>query len=186
MPWYHGRLSSRTTLLLALGLCACAPKPPEQWPGRSTAPAPDTERRVASVIEPVPWPEYSRIDQLALVNGDPVPADNHEPFRWNLTVRITPSALAAYRDWRVGGVMPEGTWIVAEHYARQGGARGPYYSANKSTAGWQFGAAMPDGGLVPPDAACFACHSEAPADFVFGLARRAAPRAQIDQRPDGG
>lgn len=126
------------------------------------------------------------IDRLHVVRPELAPANNHDPFHWDLRVRITPSSLPAYLAWQAGSSMPPGTWIVAEHVGKEGGIAGPYYFANKTTAGWQFGSASPDGALLPPDPACSRCHAEAAADFVFGLMPRVTSRAQIDQRPDGG
>lgn len=187
MPWYHGCLTSRTNLLLVLGICACSPKNLNNWPGRSNAPPPEVE--YAAVAEPKPpaWSEFTKLDQLALVSREPVPANNHDPFRWNLRVRITPAALPSYLSWHVEAVMPEDTWIVAEHRARQGNAPGPYYFAHKTSTGWEFGVATPEGYLVaPPHAACARCHAEAPADSVFGIKWAPPVLPQIDQRPDGG
>lgn len=90
-------------------------------------------------------------------------------------------------SWHVDAVMPADTWIVAEHQARQGNAPGPYYFAHKTSAGWDFGSATPEGYLrAPPDAACAHCHAEAPADSVFGLKSVSQAKPQIDQRPDSG
>ena len=187
MSWYHGCLSSRTNLLLALGFCACSPKNLDNWPGRSNAPPRETERPSVAAAKGQVWSEFARLDQLELVGREPVPANNHEPFQWNMRVRITSAALPSYLNWYVQAVMPENTWIVAEHQARQDNTPGPYYFAHKTRTGWEFGSATPEGYLVvPPNAACARCHAEAPADSVFGL--KLAPHAQtnIDQRPDGG
>jgi hypothetical protein len=188
LSWYHGRLSPRTNLLLIglVGLGACEPKHLELWPGRSSVAVTAVESRAPAQPQAARWREYSTIERLALVNHDALPTNNHAPFEWNLRVRITPAALSLYEHWYVGAVMPVGTWIVAEHERRAGGAHGPYYFANKTDAGWAFGAATPDGLLLPEDPACARCHAEAPADFMFGLPLARAARLQIDQRPDGG
>jgi hypothetical protein len=81
--------------------------------------------------------------------------------------------------------MPVGTLIVAEHRARQGPARGPYYFARKALSGWQFGSASGEGWLLEPTSSCAQCHSEAPADHVFGLGPLATS-PQDTKRPDGG
>jgi hypothetical protein len=81
--------------------------------------------------------------------------------------------------------MPLDTWLIAEHKACQTGEAAPYYFAHKTDAGWQFGAATPDGWLLPGDPHCAKCHSEATADFVFGFPRTVIPAAN-EQRPDGG
>jgi len=172
-------------LLLALGFCACSPKNLDNWPGRSNAPPREIERPGDVRTKPQVWLEFAKLDQLALANREPVPANNHEPFRWNMRVRITSAVLPAYLGWYVEAVMPEDTWIVAEHQARQGNTPGPYYFAHKTHTGWEFGSATPEGYLVvPPNAACARCHAEATADSVFGL--KFVPQLQIDQRPDGG
>jgi hypothetical protein len=133
------------------------------------------------------WPEFASLDQLTLVSRELVPANNHEPFQWNLRVWITPAALPLYMSWHVEAVMPAGTWIVAEHRARQGDTPGPYYFAHKTSAGWDFGSATSEGYLTaPPAAACARCHAEAPADDVFGLKFAPLAKPQIDQRPDSG
>jgi hypothetical protein len=185
MPWYHGRLFSRMNLLLLVGLTACVPKKPDQWPGRSPAAAPDIEARVSSPPA-AQWREYSDLQRLALVNREVIPTNNHNPFEWGLRVRITPAALSLYEHWHVGAVMPMGTWVVAEHQSRTNAAPGPYYFASKTASGWVFGAATPEGALLSPDPSCARCHAEAPSDFVFGLPVRGSSPLQIDQRPDGG
>ena len=187
MSWYHGCLSSRMNLLLVLGICACSPKNLDNWPGRSNAPTREIERPGVAQIKPPVWPEFAKLAQLALANREPVPANNHEPFQWNMRVRITPAVLPLYLGWYVEAVMPEDTWIIAEHQARQDNTPGPYYFAHKTRTGWEFGSVTPEGYLVvPPDSTCARCHAEAPADSVFGLKLAPHAQLQIDQRPDGG
>ena len=94
-------------------------------------------------------------------------------------------SLPSYLNWHAGLTMPNDTWLVAEHTARQGAARGPYYFAHKAATGWEFGASTADGWLLKTDKSCAGCHAEAPADFVFGFVRP-PPSAQKEQRPDGG
>ncbi|GEM_PF-2397041 len=172
--------------LCTLALLACAPRPPEQWPGLSNAPASEAEPSAAASAKLVRWRQYAQVEQLALVSPLRVPANNHDPFQWDLRVRITPASLPAYLAWHVGAVMPEDTWIVAEHFAREGQVRGPYYFAHKSAAGWEFGSANSEGALMPATSACQRCHAEAPADFVFAAVPPAGSRPENNQRPDGG
>jgi hypothetical protein len=81
--------------------------------------------------------------------------------------------------------MPVDVWLVAEHRSRENSAQGPYYFAHKTASGWTFGAATADGWLLPATNACTTCHSEAPADSLFGFAPTATVVAET-KRPDGG
>ena len=131
------------------------------------------------------WGDFEGLKTLTLVQPIAVPSDNHEPFQWNMLVRVTPNVATAYAKWQSGNTMPPGTILVAEHRPRQGTAQGPYYFARKTQNGWQFGAATADGWLLDTNNACILCHAEAPADNVFGLGSLAtSPNAT--KRPDGG
>jgi hypothetical protein len=131
------------------------------------------------------WQDFDSLRSLSLVSPTAVPSDNHEPFRWNMLVRVTPAALQAYLDWRQGDTLPEGTLLVAQHFDRKGATPGPFYFSKKTANGWQFGAASADGWLLPTNDACALCHSEAPADHVFGLGSLVTSPNET-QRPDGG
>lgn len=122
---------------------------------------------------------------LVLAREEFVASDNHEPFLWNMRVWVSPGVLATYKSWRAGLAMPVGTVIVAEHHERRGSLQGPYYVAEKVTTDrWQYSAATSDGWLLEPTNACGLCHSEAIADFVFGLHSLASPGPDT-KRPDG-
>jgi hypothetical protein len=131
------------------------------------------------------WAGYDNLKTLALARAMAAPSDDHEPFRWNMLVRVTPKVLDAYLNWHIGNTMPADTLLVAEHWSRQGTAQGPYYFALRNQNGWQFGAATADGWLLDTNNACIACHSEAPADHVFGLSPLATSPNDT-KRPDGG
>lgn len=169
--WYHALLVPRILLLAALSLGSCTPKPPDSWPGVSSATG-------LSLPQPQPsvkaqkherWTGYDQLVRLELAEPEPVPASNHEPFRWNLWVRINSESKALYESWRPGLVMPLGTLLVAEHRSRLDSTAGPYYFASKDADGWHWGQASPDGWLEPHPDACAGCHAMAPADFVFGI-----------------
>jgi len=131
------------------------------------------------------WEAYDQLGKLALARQDAVSSQNHEPFQWNMLDLITPSAQQTYLNWHRGNVMPIDVWLVAEHRSRSGSAQGPYYFAHKTATGWNFGAATADGWLLPATSACVACHSEAPADNLFGFVPE-APALPETKRPDGG
>lgn len=131
------------------------------------------------------WDAFGSLKSLALVREGSIPSENHEPFRWNLRVWISPDALESYKSWRSGLSMPAGTLIVAEHHAKQGSVQGPYYFAQKTaTSGWQYGSATSDGWLLEPTTSCSLCHAEAIADHVFGMHPLATPSPDT-KRPDG-
>jgi len=102
-----------------------------------------------------------------------------------MRVRISPGALSSYLNWRAGSALPDGTWVVAEHLARQDNELGPYYFAHKTAQGWQFGASSPEGLLLAPAEGCVLCHKDAPADEIFGPGSVPTNSTEV-QRPDGG
>src|ERR1700690_2172562 len=172
-------------LVPALGLCACGARPIDPWPGRSTAPAADAKQVAKQNSIRVRWESYDILGSLALARQDAVSSQNHGPFQWNMLVRVIPSALQSYLNWHRGNTMPVDVWLVAEHRSRNGSTQGPYYFAHKTANGWNFGSATADGWLLPATNACTACHSEAPADNLFGFVPT-APALPGTKRPDGG
>ena len=131
------------------------------------------------------WPQWETREQLALAYADFRRSDNHNPFNWEVRVRLTPAVLAAYRNWHAGQTMPDDTWLVAEHRDSHDSRPTGYYFAHKANGAWQFGAASPDGWLLPADSRCAQCHFEATADSVFGLPTLTTTLPN-EQRPDGG
>jgi hypothetical protein len=114
---------------------------------------------------------FDVLPTLLAANPRPLPTNNHEPFHWDLVVRVSPSVLSVYLNWHIGQTMPEGVWLAAEHFSRRATRPGPMYFAHKTQQGWQFAATNPEGFLLPSTDACALCHEGAPADHVFGLGK---------------
>lgn len=117
--------------------------------------------------EPSPVPADFREKMARVVERAPSHghADRFDGVVWTNDVGRT--------AWDAAGDFPDGAMLVEEAIERtaKGDRAAGLLVMEKRAGTWAFVVVQPDGGVAkdPQQAACIACHREAPRDFVFRL-----------------
>jgi len=117
---------------------------------------------------PPPWDAYVEAAGWPAVNPAPFVSRGHQPEQ-QVDVHVNPESREIYRALVRDSVLPEGS-VLAE-LPRLNGGRG--FGMRKVGGGWRFFELDARGGVIASGALslCAGCHSQAPADCVFGLPR---------------
>ena len=160
-------LTALTALLTVTG-CAEAPHGPlagasDAWETAHDGEAPKPRATAAPV-----WEVYSEVQQWPAINPAPFTSRGHQPEQ-SVDIRVNEAARASYTGLVTDTVFPEGS-VLAE--LPRGMGHG--YAMRKAGGVWSYFELDAQGRLLAsgtPLALCAACHSEAPADHVFGSPR---------------
>ena len=179
--WYHGavqrgcrgygsiRRAARASPIVVAVACAAERPPP-------SAPVPHVELpRWEGLREASGWP-------LATA---PFTAHGHSAGEFVASVRVAPAYLDLYRRLVPGMRWPVGMSVAVFHELRGAGGAGSVFAMTKLASGeWEYVVAHHDGSLDARGALtlCARCHSEAPADSLFGVSPRTAESAPLEPR----
>ena len=147
--------------LLGVAVVACSPAPTPAPPPRPSARHEAPQEFWTEFAESQSWP--SSTENWFLSKG-------HYGGTSEGLVRVSPAALAAYRQLTLGAKLEAGTTLVMLHRSRATGKPGPIHVMRRDEQRWEYWLLQPTGaidthGELP---LCARCHADAPADSVFG------------------
>ena len=118
------------------------------------------------------WSEYAAARKWPIA-AELHPSRGHGSSEYLVEVRVAPEALSAYRDLVPGTGLPKGARVAAAHRERSGGQVASTFVMQKGEDGrWAYFSVGPTGRVDRGDTAlCRRCHSQAPADSLFGPPR---------------
>jgi hypothetical protein len=172
--WYHGGLGrAASTLLAALGTCACAAQPSPgspARPGQQGKPAGgDTDEHPSPTRH---WARMGEVRAWTPLTDGPFVSLGHPPGNQLARIHVSPEARETYQNLQPGTTLPVGAIVAELQQDAATGQPGLGYVMTKQEGGrWEFMLVKSDGeileqGEVPP---CARCHAEAVADSLFGV-----------------
>lgn len=140
--------------------CSAAAPPPS---AATRSPAPTAPPKVF-------WSQFAETQAWPTSTADWFPSKGHYGGTSEGLVRVSPAALAAYRELTLGAKLEPGTTLVMLHRTRATGKPGPVHVMRRDEAGWEYWLLAPDGAIESQGQLplCARCHAEATADGVFG------------------
>lgn len=116
------------------------------------------------------WSEFAETQTWPTSTADWFPSKGHYGGTSEGLVRVSPAALAAYRELTLGAKLEPGTTLVMLHRTRTTGKPGPVHAMRRNEQGWDYWLLDPDGAIESQGQLplCARCHADAPADNVFG------------------
>jgi hypothetical protein len=145
-----------------------------------TSPQARPSARVA-VVAPQRWEHFDDARSWPLA-AEPFATSAHGATPYVVSVRVAPAFVVAYRELVAGEVWVPGASVAAFHATRSGEPASLYAMTKQSDGSWEYVVAAADGTETArgPLPLCIRCHTEAPADSLFGV-----PRAARESAPSG-
>ncbi len=147
--------------ILGAVVAACSSATPTPAPTAAPTQAPPPKQY---------WPQFAESQSWPTSTADWFPSKGHYGGTSEGLVRVSPAALAAYRELTLGAKLEAGATLVMLHRSSATGKPGPVHVMQRRAEGWHYWLLAPDGAIEGHDALplCARCHADAPADGAFG------------------